>query len=75
MIGQMNEGTIPTAAAGHVAAAVRPAFAELYGADGLVDDPAAGLAYADGRLILADAPGLGVSFDPGRARLIRECIR
>jgi L-alanine-DL-glutamate epimerase-like enolase superfamily enzyme len=75
MIGQMNEGTVPTAAAGHVAAAVRPAFAELYGADGLVDDPAAGLAYADGRLILADAAGLGVCFDPGRARLIRECIR
>jgi L-alanine-DL-glutamate epimerase-like enolase superfamily enzyme len=75
MIGQMNEGTIPTAAAGHVAAALRPAFAELYGADGLVDDPAAGLAYAGGRLLLADAPGLGVSFDPGRARLIRECIR
>ena len=35
MIGQMNEGAAATAAALHVACATSPAFAELYGADGL----------------------------------------
>ena len=40
MIGQMNEGGAATAAALHVACATPPAFAELYGADGLVDDRA-----------------------------------
>ena len=43
MIGQMNEGGAATAAALHVACATSPAFAELYGADGLIDDPASGI--------------------------------
>lgn len=62
MIGQMNEGTVATAAALHLAVATRPLHAELYGADGLVDDPAEGLTYADGRAASRDAPGLGVTF-------------
>ena len=62
MIGQMNEGAAATAAAMHVAVATRPNHAELYGADGLVNDPAVGLTYADGCVASRDAPGLGVVF-------------
>lgn len=72
MIGQMNEGTIATAAAAHVAAVVAPRFAELYGADGLSDDPASGLTYAGGAVHVADGPGLGIAFDPKHAHLIGE---
>lgn len=62
MIGQMNEGAVATAAALHLAVATRPLHAELYGADGLVNDPAEGLAYADGLVSVVDAPGLGLNF-------------
>lgn len=72
MVGQMNEGAGATAAALHAAAAVRPAFAELYGADGLEHDPVGGLRYGAGTVAAADASGLGITFDPARARLIRE---
>lgn len=72
MIGQMNEGGAATAAALHVAAATNPDHAELYGADGLLADPAAGLSYADGRVIAPAAPGLGLGFDPTKTNLIRE---
>ncbi len=72
MVGQMNEGAAATAAALHVVHATAPAFAELYGADGLTDDPASGLAYGDGTVSLAAVPGLGVTFDASRAHLIRE---
>ncbi|WP_271896853.1 mandelate racemase/muconate lactonizing enzyme family protein [Candidatus Phyllobacterium onerii] len=72
MIGQMNEGGIATAAALHLACAVGPHFAELYGADGLENDPASGLIYAQGRVGSSAAPGLGLTFDPSKTRLIRE---
>jgi L-alanine-DL-glutamate epimerase-like enolase superfamily enzyme len=62
MIGQMNEGGVATAAALHLAVATRPLHAELYGADGIVNDPAQGLAYAEGRVAVRDAPGLGLDF-------------
>lgn len=62
MIGQMNEGAIATAAALHLAVATRPLHAELYGADGLVNDPAEGLTYADGHVAVREAPGLGLNF-------------
>ena len=73
MIGQMNEGSAATAAALHVAVATKSRFAELYAADGLIDDPASGPFYRDGTVALPDQPGLGVSFDPARAHLIKEC--
>lgn len=65
MIGQMNEGAIATAAALHAACALTPRFAELYGADGLTDDPASGLIYDAGSVGLArmDRPGFGLMFD------------
>jgi L-Ala-D/L-Glu epimerase len=72
MIGQMNEGGAATAAALHVASATSPAFAELYGADGLIDDPAGGVVYADGAVAVANGPGLGITFDARKARLLQE---
>ncbi|MCW2241732.1 mandelate racemase/muconate lactonizing enzyme family protein [Azospirillum canadense] len=62
MIGQMNEGAGATAATLQVAIATRPRFAELYGADGLTNDPVAGLTYADGSVAHGGGPGLGVTF-------------
>jgi len=62
MIGQMNEGGLATAAALHLACAVQPEHGELYGADGLADDPAQGLSYLDGRVGVPPAPGLGLTF-------------
>jgi L-alanine-DL-glutamate epimerase-like enolase superfamily enzyme len=72
MIGQMNEGTVATAAAVHCAMALDAPRAELYGADGLLDDPAHGLAYRDGMVEIAHGPGLGVEFNAQRAQLIWE---
>lgn len=70
MIGQMNEGAAATSAALQVACAVRPAFAELYGADGLIDDPITGISYAAGAVHADHATGLGVVFDPAATQLI-----
>jgi L-Ala-D/L-Glu epimerase len=72
MIGQMNEGAGATAAALHVACAVSPVFAELYGADGLIDDPVSGLSYAAGAVHAGHAPGLGVAFDAAATHLIGD---
>jgi L-Ala-D/L-Glu epimerase len=72
MIGQMNEGGGATAAAYHCAVATSPAYAELYGADGLVDDPVAGLSYAHGRVSINRAPGLGVAIDSTKLHMIWE---
>lgn len=72
MIGQMNEGGLATSAALHVALAARPRFAELYGADGLSNDPADGLIYTAGNARAPQAPGLGLAFDASRTHLIRE---
>ncbi|MEK6345851.1 MAG: hypothetical protein V4764_00125, partial [Burkholderia sp.] len=55
-----------------VCAVVRPQWAELYGADGLVDDPASGLAYSDGAVRAASPTGLGVAFDAAATDLIRH---
>jgi L-Ala-D/L-Glu epimerase len=72
MIGQMNEGAAATAAALHVACAAMPAFAELYGADGLIDDPVSGLSYAAGAVHAGHALGLGVAFDAAATHLIGD---
>ena len=40
MVGQMNEGVVSTLATAHAAVALRAEYRELYGSDGLVDDPA-----------------------------------
>ena len=43
-----------------------PAFAELYGADGLIDDPARGISYREGAVEADPAPGLGVELRRGQ---------
>jgi L-Ala-D/L-Glu epimerase / N-acetyl-D-glutamate racemase len=76
MIGQMNEGAAATAAALHVACATSSALAELYGADGLIDDPVSGVSYGAGT-VQADVStdnslGLGVAFDAAATHLIGD---
>ncbi len=61
MVGQMNEGAPSTLAAAHAAAALGVTDCELYGADGLADDPAGLLRYGDGHLDLPPGPGLGLA--------------
>ncbi|CAK9886053.1 MAG: N-succinyl-L-Arg/Lys racemase [Candidatus Erwinia impunctatus] len=72
MIGQMNEGHVATAAALQLCHAVNPIFAELYGADGLTDDPASGLYYHQGEVLVRDSFGLGVNFDDTQALFLQE---
>lgn len=72
MVGQMNEGHAATAAALQLCRVVQPDFAELYGADGLTDDPVSGLDYRHGRVAVNDSPGLGVQFDAARATFLQE---
>jgi L-alanine-DL-glutamate epimerase-like enolase superfamily enzyme len=59
MVGQMNEGVVSTLAAAHAAIALGAPFCELYGADGLADDPAGALTYAEGALVLPPGAGIG----------------
>ena len=63
MVGQMNEGAAATAAAAHCAMATGGAYAELYGAYGIVSDPVGPHRYAHGRVEIPDRPGLGVGID------------
>jgi L-alanine-DL-glutamate epimerase-like enolase superfamily enzyme len=72
MIGQMNEGAAATAVALHCVCAARPVFAELYGADGLADDPVRGIGYREGVVEVAEGAGLGVKFDAAKTDLIWE---
>jgi L-alanine-DL-glutamate epimerase-like enolase superfamily enzyme len=72
MIGQMNEGAAATAATLHVACATSPAFAELYGADGLIDDPVSGISYEAGTVRANDARGFGITLNPASTHLIGE---
>ncbi len=60
MVGQMNEGSPSTLAAAHASAALGAPYCELYGADGLANDPAGPLRYADGHVYLPAGPGLGL---------------
>jgi L-Ala-D/L-Glu epimerase len=72
MIGQMNEGSGATAAAYHCAVATSPIHAELYGADGLMDDPVAGISYANGYVTINRMPGLGVAIDSSKLHKVWE---
>jgi L-alanine-DL-glutamate epimerase-like enolase superfamily enzyme len=68
MVGQTNEGGLATAAAAHCAKATPAAYLELYGAEGLVSDPASGFALRNGLATFEEAPGLGVDLDLGALR-------
>ena len=72
MVGQMNEGVVSTLAAAHAAAALGAPFCELYGADGLEQDPAGSLCYADGAIHLPPGPGLGLAYHDNAGMLIWE---
>ncbi len=60
MVGQMNEGVVSTLAAAHVAVALAAPLCELYGADGIANDPGGTLRYAEGALHVPAGPGLGL---------------
>jgi L-alanine-DL-glutamate epimerase-like enolase superfamily enzyme len=66
MVGQMNEGALATAAAAHAAIALQALGNELYGADGIINDPAEALVYQDGKVILPEAPGIGLAFNASK---------
>lgn len=72
MIGQMNEGAGATAAAYHCTVATLPAHSELYGADGLIDDPVSGVSYRDGLVLVNRAPGLGVNITTDALETLME---
>jgi L-Ala-D/L-Glu epimerase len=74
MIGQMNEGAGATAAAYHCSIATHPTHAELYGADGLINDPVQGVTYVNGRIRVESAPGLGVQIDTRNLESLWEII-
>lgn len=59
MIGSMNESTIGSAAIAHLMSQVD--FADADGPLLLNEDIATGLTYDGGKVVLSDAPGLGVS--------------
>jgi L-Ala-D/L-Glu epimerase len=66
MIGQTNEGGLATAAAAHCGLAVKARYLELYGSEGLVEDPASGFALRGGVATVDNGPGLGVALDVSR---------
>ncbi|HTS94233.1 MAG TPA: mandelate racemase/muconate lactonizing enzyme family protein [Stellaceae bacterium] len=70
VVGQMNEGALATAIAIHCAMALEPMIGELYGALGILNDPATGVRYEHGRALVAHGPGTGSTFDPSKAKEI-----
>ena len=66
MVGQMNEGALATAAAAHAAIALQASGNELYGADGIINDPAETPVYQDGNVILPEASGIGPAFNASK---------
>jgi L-alanine-DL-glutamate epimerase-like enolase superfamily enzyme len=66
VVGQMNEGALATAIAIHCAMALNPMIGELYGALGILNDPATGVRYENGKALVARGPGTGVEFDPSK---------
>lgn len=75
MVGQMNEGAGATAAALHAATALDVEMRELYGADGLQNDPVAGLDYAEGRVRVRATQGLGVDLSVAGLDLIEDLVQ
>ncbi len=60
MIGSMNESTIGSAAIAHLSPALD--FVDVDGPLLLKEDVAEGLRYIDGKLMVSNAPGLGIRF-------------
>lgn len=72
MVGQMNEGALATAAAAHAAITLQASGNELYGADGIINDPAETPKYQDGNIILPEAPGIGPVFNASKLTMCWE---
>ena len=70
MVGQTNEGGLATAAAAHCAKAVKAAHLELYGAEGLKEDPSRGFALREGCATFPETPGLGITLDVDALRRV-----
>ncbi|WP_439570293.1 mandelate racemase/muconate lactonizing enzyme family protein [Roseovarius mucosus] len=75
MVGQMNEGAGATAAALHAATALDATMRELYGADGLQNDPVRGLQYVDGLVSVSGAKGLGVDLSVAGLDVIEDVLQ
>ena len=72
MVGQMNEGACATATIIHCALATNPSHCELYGADGISNDPVVGLNYAEGLVEIPAGVGTGVQIDLQRTSIVAE---
>jgi len=68
VVGQMNEGALATAVAIHCAMALDPMIGELYGALGILNDPATGVRYEGGKACVIHGPGTGVEFDRSKTK-------
>ena len=59
----------------HCALALKARYLELYGAEGLLTDPARGFALRQGLATITEAPGLGVTLDVSRMALVGTVTR
>lgn len=72
VIGQMDEGTLATAAALHCAAAASPLSCELWGFQRVGSQPFAPLTMQDGCVQLPAGPGLGIAVDEAALTPVRR---
>ena len=72
VMGQMNEGGLATAVAVQAGMVLEPRVGELYGALGVIDDPAAGVTYRNGSVSTQNQPGVGVIVDTRRLNALWE---
>jgi len=63
IIGGMQEGMLATVAGAHCALSCRPKYAELYGADGIENDPTKCSVHERGRVVVPEGAGLGIAPD------------
>jgi L-alanine-DL-glutamate epimerase-like enolase superfamily enzyme len=72
LVGQMDEGTLATAAGLACAAASTPMSCELWGFQRVASQPFSTLVMQDGHVLLPAAPGLGIDVDESALTLVRR---
>jgi L-alanine-DL-glutamate epimerase-like enolase superfamily enzyme len=72
LLGQMDEGTLATAAALHCAAAAAPLSCELWGFQRVARQPFTPLVMRSGEVLLPEGSGLGIAVDESALTLIRR---
>jgi L-alanine-DL-glutamate epimerase-like enolase superfamily enzyme len=72
LLGQMDEGTLATAAALHCAAAAAPLSCELWGFQRVGSQPFSALHMQDGQVALPEGPGLGIAVEESALRLVHR---